>query len=276
MKKVLYVSDLDGTLLNPESKISDTSARLLNAAIAQGALFTIATARTPATVSGILRDVKMSLPAIVMTGGALWHQDSNTYSEVKFMDIEVANALMEIYRRHGLPTFVYTLGNDSIIDIYHPGPLSAVERQFIDERIDNPYKRFHEGTLPTRLDRVLLFYGLEPPQKAREVYADVVASGIACNPLCYFDIFGQDVGILEMFPKPTTKAAAVSAMAQHLGAESIVVFGDNVNDLSMMSIADIAVAPANAIDEVKRNANMVIGPNSDDAVARFITDHLND
>jgi len=79
-----------------------------------------------------------------------------------------------------------------------------------------------------------------------------------------------------MFPKPTTKAAAVSAMAQHLGAESIVVFGDNVNDLSMMSIADIAVAPANAIDEVKRNANMVIGPNSDDAVARFITDHLND
>jgi hydroxymethylpyrimidine pyrophosphatase-like HAD family hydrolase len=65
-------------------------------------------------------------------------------------------------------------------------------------------------------------------------------------------------------------------MARRLGAEKVVVFGDNVNDLSMMSIADIAVAPANAIDEVKRKADLVIGANSDDAVARFITDHLND
>ena len=44
----LYVSDLDGTLLGADSHLSVASCAMLNEAIAQGALFTVATARTPA------------------------------------------------------------------------------------------------------------------------------------------------------------------------------------------------------------------------------------
>jgi hypothetical protein len=50
----------------------------------------------------------------------------------------------------------------------------------------------------------------------------------------------------------------------------VVVFGDNLNDLPMMEVADYAVAVDNAFDEVKAAADMVIGPNYDDSVARFI------
>ncbi|MDD6621873.1 MAG: HAD hydrolase family protein, partial [Bacteroidales bacterium] len=55
--KVLYVSDLDGTLLNDRSVVSERSAQLLQAAIDRGALFTIATARTPATVDGLMSQI---------------------------------------------------------------------------------------------------------------------------------------------------------------------------------------------------------------------------
>jgi hypothetical protein len=270
-KKRLYVSDLDGTLLNSESKISDASARMLNDAIAHGAHFTIATARTPATVSNILRDVRMTLPAIVMTGGALWHQDTNTYSDVIFMEEETVRDLMGVYDRHGAATFIYTLAPDGIIDIYHPGKLTPVEHQFIADRIDNPYKRFH-ATLPERLDRVLLFYGLQTHTAAHAVYDEVRERWIACNPLCYTDIFGDEVTILEMFPTTTTKALAVQRMARRVGAEEIVVFGDNVNDLSMMAIADVSVAPANAREQVRETADIVIDANDTDSVARFISE----
>ena len=73
--KTLYVSDLDGTLMQPDATISPQSVEALNSLIAQGALFTIATARTPATVAGILRDVTMTIPAIVMTGASLWDKN---------------------------------------------------------------------------------------------------------------------------------------------------------------------------------------------------------
>ena len=54
--RTLYISDLDGTLLDDTSMISDESARLLDDAIRHhGAVFTIATARTPATVMPIMR-----------------------------------------------------------------------------------------------------------------------------------------------------------------------------------------------------------------------------
>jgi len=55
-----------------------------------------------------------------------------------------------------------------------------------------------------------------------------------------------------------------------------VVFGDNLNDLPMMAVADVAVAVENALPEVKAKADVVIGPNTDDAVARWIEDRERD
>ena len=62
------------------------------------------------------------------------------------------------------------------------------------------------------------------------------------------------------------------AMARELGADRIVAFGDNVNDLPMMREADLAVAVENALPEVKEAADIVIGPNTDDSVALFIAE----
>ena len=49
-----------------------------------------------------------------------------------------------------------------------------------------------------------------------------------------------------------------------------MVFGDNLNDISMMKVADVAVAVENAYPEVKDVADIVIGRNIDDAVVNFI------
>ena len=54
------------------------------------------------------------------------------------------------------------------------------------------------------------------------------------------------------------------------GADRVVVFGDNLNDISMMSVADVAVAVENAYPQVKEAADIVIGRNTEDAVAKFI------
>ena len=49
-----------------------------------------------------------------------------------------------------------------------------------------------------------------------------------------------------------------------------MVFGDNLNDLPMMRVADLAVAVENALPQTKAEAHKVIGPNTADSVARFI------
>ena len=72
--KTLYVSDLDGTLLGEDSRLSAVTVATLNHVIGElGGLFTVATARTPATVVPLMSQVHSTLPFIVMSGAALWN-----------------------------------------------------------------------------------------------------------------------------------------------------------------------------------------------------------
>ena len=50
-----------------------------------------------------------------------------------------------------------------------------------------------------------------------------------------------------------------------------MAFGDNVNDIEMMKLADYSIAPSNAVDDVKNIADEVLkSSNDDDCVARWI------
>ena len=86
----------------------------------------------------------------------------------------------------------------------------------------------------------------------------------------YSDIYNKDNGIIEVFAPGVSKAEAVRQMARRTGADRIVVFGDNLNDIPMMAVADVAVAVDNALDEVKAAADVVTGGNNTDAVARYM------
>lgn len=276
IKDTLFVSDLDGTLLGPDSRISCASASMLDEAISAGANFTVATARTPATVSGLLSGVDIRLPAVVMTGSALWNRETDTFSEMKFLPPDTVGELVEIYRDSRLPAFIYTLEDNRLL-IYHIGELSALERRFMEERADSPYKRFFvpadgESRLPARIANALLFYSMRPTAEVAPVN-DILKRREDCNPVYYHDMFGPEIGIMEVFSRGADKAGAVRELAASRGFRRIVAFGDNLNDLPMLRAADVAVAVENAVDEVKAAADVIVGPNSADSVAEYILRH---
>ena len=272
--KTLYVSDLDGTLLHPDAKLSPRTLEMLNRAISEGALFTIATARTPATVAEIVKDLDLRLPAVVMTGTALWDKQSGHYSRVCYMDDAAAKELVKIYDQQQYPTFLYTL-RDDMIHIYHVGgKMNPLEKQFIEERSHNRFKTIHidsdgSSVLPDYLGDTVLFYGIQPDAESEAVYA--LTSKVAdVRAQKYYDFYGPEIGILEAFSPQSTKANAIKALAQSIGAERIVAFGDNLNDLPMLELADVGVAMENGLEEVKVKADVVIGKNTEDEVAKFI------
>lgn len=277
MGKTLFVTDLDGTLLSSDSLVSAASAEMLNKAISKGALFSIATARTPSTVSCLLRDVNANLPFIVMTGAALWNKETGKFSDAITLNPHSAVKILSIIRRHSLPAFVYCLKNHKI-HIYHTGTLSDMERRFIDERTGSEYKEFHipengSSEMPEPLEDVCLFYAMQPSALVEAVYNDIKVN-VDCNPIFYHDMFGPETGIMEVFSPLASKANAVERLKAMTGAERVVAFGDNLNDLPMLRVADVAVAVENAVDEVKAAADIIIPPNTSDSVARFILESV--
>lgn len=100
-KKTLYVTDLDGTLLGGDSRISNASAEMLTRLADAGVMFTAATARTPATVQPLMRNVGQSvyidsdgvsqpLPVIVMTGAGMWNRAACRFDSCELIPEEDA------------------------------------------------------------------------------------------------------------------------------------------------------------------------------------------
>lgn len=272
--QTLYVSDLDGTLLGSDRKVGSESVRLLNEAVEKGAMFSVATARTPATVGPLLSEVNCTLPLIVMTGAAIWDRRDNQYLHASFHRATTAKRLVDLYRRHGLSTFIYILGEDNVIHIYHIGNMSPLERVFMEERLATPYKRFHipedgNSELPSKLDRVLLFYSMRPTEEVERVY-DEIKDADDLRAVFYHDMYGEEIALMEVFSPDASKANAVRILADMVGADRIVAYGDNVNDLPILEVADDAVAVENAVDAVKGIADRIIGPNTENSVAKDI------
>ena len=81
----LYVSDLDGTLVRDDLTLSDESRRDLCALLAEGALITVASARSVTSIRAILGDIPFTLPIIEFNGAFL--------SEYRTGRHEIVNAI---------------------------------------------------------------------------------------------------------------------------------------------------------------------------------------
>ena len=272
-ERTLYVSDMDGTLLGSDSLVSEKSAQIISDLTDRGCLITVATARTPATVVPLLSATRTTPPAVVMTGTTLWNRKAGCFTDSHFMPGQEVEQVLELCRESGVHPFVYIMADDgSTLDVYHAATkLNKAEQNFYEERARLLLKRFHLGTpAPERaLTHCLLLYAMGPADSIKAAY-ESFRSHTDCSVFCYPDIFNTDVYNLEIFPPGVTKASAILALKETVGATRLVVFGDNLNDLPMFEVADVAVAVGNALPEVKAAADVVIEPNYTDAVARFI------
>lgn len=75
----LYISDLDGTLLNSDAQVSAESAKLINAAIDKGIRFTFATARSVYSAAPITSAININVPCILMNGVSVYDLKTDTY-----------------------------------------------------------------------------------------------------------------------------------------------------------------------------------------------------
>jgi 5-amino-6-(5-phospho-D-ribitylamino)uracil phosphatase len=266
----LYVSDLDGTLLNSDSLISPRSAEILNELIGNGVMFTIATARTPATVVPLLGGMNLNLPAIVMAGAAMWDNSRKDYLNTNAFDEETVGQVCSICEDAGIHPFVYRRHKGQL-EVHHFGAMSSTESNFVEERSHSVLKRFvlDEPDYVHSRGEALLIFTMNEYERLMRVY-ERISSEVTCSSVCYHDIFGPETGLMEVYSCGTSKAEAIRRLANDVNADRIVVFGDNLNDLPMLEIADYSVATANAVEDVRNVADEVIGCNDADSVALWI------
>ena len=266
--RILYVSDLDGTLMRNDETISAYTERTLNELIEEGLAFTYATARSVESARTITGGLRLKLPVVTRNGTVLADNSTGRHLEKALFTEEEVRLLKELLPELPEYGFVSCFIGDEMIKTYIPGKHTPGMEKYLR-------KNEHDTRLRPAADPGSMFIGqpgyvtlIDDREKIAPIYERVRNyPGWEC--LFQKDTYWDEYW-LEICPQNCTKARAVLKLKETFGFEKLVVFGDSVNDLSMFRSADESYAVANAIDELKEAATAVIGSNEEDAVADFL------
>jgi Cof subfamily protein (haloacid dehalogenase superfamily) len=272
--KVIFVSDLDGTLLNSSGKVSEYSKKELNELIKKGASITIATARTPATVVELMKGIEFNLPLITMNGGALYDLKSQSYIDFKNIEYVTSRKILDVFDNYKLNCFAYTIVNDKL-NVYHSDFTTLVEQEFYSERKNLALKKYIYSKLPEG-QGVVHFSALNTSDIIEKVYNDIIKLDCSdeFNAVYYKDIYNEGYYFLELCSKKASKKNAVIDIKKRLLMDKVIVFGDNFNDKPMIEVADYSYVVENGAEAVKAVADCIIGTNDNDSVVRTIRTYL--
>ncbi len=272
----LYVSDLDGTLLQPDGTLSEYSQTHLNRLIADGLQFSVATARSTASMRQILRGVDLSLPVVNLNGALLSDLHSGHHHAMHALVPDVCEQLHACMNARGHSPFVSaTTGQRD--RLYYEGVYNEGMQWFVDERqrvgdprlmrVDDVHRSFDE--------HVLALTVIAPSaQEIDALRADLLAECADSVQVYVFPNGYSDLGDvwLTVSDALATKDRGIRLLAEHGGfaLDALTVFGDGENDVGMFEMAPNAVAVANAVPPIRQRATEWIGDHGEDSVVKYL------
>ena len=268
--KTLYLTDLDGTLLDETGYVSAQSIAILNRLLANGVMLSFATARSIVSSTHVTAGVNWTLPVITSNGSSIVDPlTRQAVTQIAFTAEELQPIIRCVTGQDLCPVvFSYIDGQEQV------SWLRGQENVGLQAYLREPARANDQRLRPVECSEQLWqgavscvvcmgrkddFVRLHAQWSAEETYQTFLSKQL------YSDIWW-----LEVLPRQATKANAALQLKAMLGCDRIVFFGDGENDASLFAVADEAYATANAVPQLKAVATAVIGSNREDGVARWL------
>ena len=271
----MVISDLDGTLLNSDVRLSEFTVNVLNSLIRRGVNFTYATARSLNSARSLTKELELPLPVITYTGACIKSPETGEIIEIQSLDEAQVALITETLDKFGVSPLVYTYLDGEEKVLWQRGTESAGMQQYLDSR------REDERMLPVdSFDDLFcgeIFYVTcieDTDELLSPIRADLTAEdSLSC--LLQKDIYGPQHYWLEIMDYRVSKAHALDTIKKLTGMERIISFGDSINDVPLFEVSDECYAVENAVEPLKKVADDVIESNDEDAVAKWLIENYN-
>lgn len=273
--KTLYISDMDGTLLQSDGRLSEYKKEKLNEFYGNGIPFSVATARSMVSAMPILKGVHFAAPIVLMNGVFVY--DTETGRAVKYHEIphSALSKILDCFYEKNLHPFMFLYSDDYKLSIKYTEFDNEGMKEFYDARVNLLDGRFTQTDDLTDIEKgqhpVYVNYYALP-----EFLDDIVEKLKKIHEIdfAYYKDSYSDDWLIEIYSHTASKANGAKEVAEIVGAEKITAFGDNLNDIIMLKGADRAVAVENAVAQVKEIADVIIGTNNEDSVVNFIAEDV--
>jgi len=258
MKYKAIISDLDGTLLGANHRVSDYTKSVIGSVIDKGVKFFIATGRHHCDVAEIQNSLGLK-STMITNNGARVHDENNNEIIAHDLPIDISREILEEKINPEIHINIYSGDNwyleDEVEwtkDFYKESGFSYIVENFENLKDTVITKLFYIHEDPA------VIHDLEV--QFREKYGDRVTV-IQSLPIC-----------LEILAKDVSKATALVEVLRKEGLEleDTIAFGDGLNDFEMLKAVNTGFIMGNGSPRLKEALPdlEIIETNIDNGVAK--------
>lgn len=263
------VSDIDGTILDGNHRVTKRTREVITRAVDAGARFALATGRPHRWIAPVLEQLPVRPVCVTANGAVLFDSATDQVllahelqPAVLAQVIETAQSVMS--RHGGVTTAVERAGETSHDPL---DELFVVDPNYSESPL---FDGFGVAEIPDlcAVPAVKLLLRNDA-LTAPELYG-LIAPHV--DPADAHVTYSMNEGLIEVAAPGVTKAHGLAWLAQHYGvtAEETVAFGDMPNDIEMLTWAGMGVAMGNAAAAVKAAADHVTVTNRQSGVAAVL------
>lgn len=270
----LYVTDLDGTLLDDKAELSDYTRNELNRLL-ETKKITFFTARSYSVAERILEGVKWKLPCAVNNGAFIIDSKTGYIIEGFYLDNDIVNSILAVAEKLDLSCILLCMYKNEEKMIYSNLNNEGIY-EYIRQRKNKKDDRLFEWKDKLNFEMVQVFslQFVDSYDKLKKLQNKIEKY----NVMTYLDreIYVEGYYYLNINSKEATKENALLKIINLLGVsmKDVTVFGDQINDLKMLQMAGTGVAVDNANEDLKKVADKIIGSNKENSVVKYISEQL--
>ena len=269
--KILF-TDLDGTLLTDDKRISDTDMRSIRAMIDAGHKFVMTTGRPLTSVKQLAEQYGFLEPGFFLVGfngGLIYDCGAKKPILTRYIPVDEVKAIMDAAHAHGMHAHTYS--GDLVVSEYETEQLKTYCRLMkMDYVVVKDIREYYGEFINVVVKPPIKVNIITPFDHSSLVDFRAEMRKTTAGKL--FDVFSKPE-MLEFSHMQSNKGDAVRFMAEYykVPLEDTIAVGDEENDCPMIEAAGVGVAVANASPVAKDIADYVTAnDNNHSAIAEVI------
>ncbi|MGH9512258.1 MAG: Cof-type HAD-IIB family hydrolase [Terriglobales bacterium] len=267
----LLAADIDGTLLNPEFRISDGDLAALRRAHRQGTEVVLVTGRRHAFARPIAELLGFDLWIISSNGAVTRSLQGETHHRDMLPAATCMRLCAAMNEFRGNTVLTFDTENKGAIVLEHIRDLNVSIQRWLEKNI-----QFIDFVIPLEnslnTDPVqAMFCG--PIEQMHRALATLGSSGLGNSiTVCRTEYPLRDLSIVDVLNQGCSKGHAVERWARHRGIDraEVMAIGDNYNDVEMLAFAGRPFIMGNACEDLRTRGWEVTLPNDQNGVAAAI------
>jgi Cof subfamily protein (haloacid dehalogenase superfamily) len=262
MYKAVFI-DMDGTLLQKDHTISDTSKEVIKKLLDKGVLIVPISARPLHGILPISRQLfPDTIPVVSLNGSYIFLNGEIIYESA--VPVEDVIKVHKEIAPHDVSAMYY-----SQMDWYAEADNAHIQKEQKITDIKIKIQPFHLTVKEWKTNR-------NGPNKILIAGNPDIINSIEKNLIDQYsdklNMSKSKTTYLEVMSLTSSKTKAIQFLLERYGItkNEIIAIGDNYNDKEMIEFAEVGVAMSNAPDEIKEVADYVTATNNEDGVAKAL------